>query len=66
MLTEKNHTAAHFQWEGEDLILHNHNVTLENRNNSYYPLFYINAKLGVDMGWFKDLGNDKYPKFINS
>ena len=57
----KNHTSAHFEWEGDNLVLHNHDVKLEKwTDNSYYPSFFINANLAVDMGWFKDLGNNKY------
>ena len=57
----KNHTSVHFEWEGDDLVLYNHDVKLEKwTDNSYYPSFFINANLAVDMGWFKDLGNNKY------
>ena len=34
----KNHTTTHFEWEGEDLVLHNHDVKLEKMSeNAYYP-----------------------------
>ena len=57
----KNHTTAHFEWEGDDLVLHNHDVRLEKwSDNSYYPSFFINADLAWHMGGFKDLGNNKY------
>ena len=56
----ENHTTAHFEWEGDDLVLHNHDMTLQRINNSYYPAFFINAELGVDMGWFINKGNNNY------
>ena len=57
----KNKTTAHFEWEGEDLVLHNVDVKLEKwTDNTYYPSFFINADLAVDMGWFKKDANDKY------
>ena len=56
----ENHTTAHFEWEGCDLVLHNHDVTLQKINNSYFPAFFINADLAVDMGWFIKKGNNNY------
>ena len=29
-------------------------------DNSYYPAFFVNANLAVNMGWFIDKGNNKY------
>ena len=45
-----NHTSVHFEWEGDDLVLHNHDITLEKINNTYHPLFFIKADLAEDMG----------------
>ena len=56
--TDKTH--AHLQWQGDDFVINNQDVTLNKVNNSYYPSFYINAKFAVDMGWFNDLGGGKY------
>ena len=56
----KNHTSVHFEWEGDDLILHNHDVTLEKINTTYYPVFFIKADLAEDMGWFKKNGSGDY------
>ena len=59
----KNNTTAHFVWEGEDLVLHNVDVKLEKWSgvdSTYYPSFFINADLALDMGWFKKNANDKY------
>ena len=55
-----NKTHAHFEWHGDDFVLHNEDVKLTKVNSSFYPSFYINARFAVDMGWFKDLGNDTY------
>ena len=30
------------------------------RDGSYYPAFFVNANLAVDMGWFKKNADDKY------
>ena len=54
-----NKTHAHLQWEGDDFVLNNKDVTLT-KVNIYYPTFHINAKFAVDMGWFNDLGGGKY------
>ena len=56
----QNQTHAHFEWHGDDFMLHNDDVKLTKVNNSYYPSFYINARFAVDMGWFNDLGGGKY------
>ena len=56
----KNHSHAHFEWEGDDLVLHNTDVKLEKIGSLYYPAFFVDAEFAVEMGWFKDLGNDKY------
>ena len=56
----ENHTTVHFEWEGDDLVLHNHDVSLQKINNSYHPAFYINADLAVDMGWFVNKGDNNY------
>ena len=56
--TDKTH--AHLQWQGDDFVINNQDVTLTKVNKSYYPSFYINAKFAVDMGWFNDLGGGKY------
>ena len=56
----KNHTSAHFEWEGDDFVLHNHDVKLTRHNANYYPKFYINAALAVAMGWFIDKGSNNY------
>ena len=55
-----NQTHAHFEWHGDDFMLHNNDVKLIKVNNDYYPSFYINAGFAVDMGWFVDLGGGKY------
>ena len=54
----KNHTTAHFEWEGDDLVLHNHDVSLTRYLGSYYPSFYIHSDLAVYMGWFIDGHNN--------
>ena len=57
----QNKTHAHFLWEGDDFVLHNTDVKLEKwTDDAYYPSFFIDADLAMDMGWFKDLGNNKY------
>ena len=57
----KNHTTVHFEWQGDDLVMHNPDVTMEKwTDNSYYPAFFVDADLAVDMGWFKLLPNGKY------
>ena len=56
----KNHTAVQFEWEGEDLLLKNTDVKLQKHLGTYYPLFAVDAEFAVEMGWFKDLGNDQY------
>ena len=55
-----NKTHAYFEWQGDDFVINNNDVKLTKVNNTYYPTFHINAKFAVDMGWFKDLGNDTY------
>ena len=53
--------SAHFHWEGEDFVLHNTDVKLEKlSDNAYYPSFFINADLAVNMGWFINKGNNNY------
>ena len=56
----KNHTSAHFVWEGDDLLIHNHDVKLQKINNTYYPSFFIKADLAEDMGWFKKNSSGEY------
>ena len=57
----KNRTAVCFEWEGDDLVIHNQDVKMEKwTDNSYYPAFFVNADLAVNMGWFIDKGNNKY------
>ena len=56
-----NRTYVHFKWEGDDFVLDNSSVKLGKVISvSYYPHFHVNADLAVEMGWFKELGNDKY------
>ena len=56
-----NHTSVQFEWQGDDLVMQNSDVTLEKRTDgTYYPSFFVNAELAVDMGWFKLLSNGKY------
>ena len=55
-----NHTSPHFEWQGDDLFLHNHDVKLTKHNTVYYPQFYINAELAVALGWFIDKGSNNY------
>ena len=52
-----NHTTPHFEWDGDDLVLHNTDVKLTKRNALYYPKFFINAALAVDMRFFIDNGS---------
>ena len=56
----ENHTSAHFKWEGDDLILHNHDVKLTKYGGNYYPSFHIKPELAVAMGWFVNKGNNNY------
>ena len=48
----ENHTSMHIVREGDDFVLHSHDVKLTKQNAVYYPKFYINAALAVAMGWF--------------
>ena len=56
----ENHTHTHFSWEGDELILHNHDVKLTKYGGNYYPSFHIKAELAVAMGWFVYKGNNNY------
>ena len=56
----ENHTSVHFTHEGDDFILHNHDVKLTKHGGTYYPSFHINAELTVAMGWFVDKGSNVY------
>ena len=56
----ENHTSMHFEWQGEDLVLHNHDVKLTRHNAEYYPMFFINANLAIYMRWFVNKGNNNY------
>ena len=56
----ENHRSAHFEWEGDDFILHNHDVKLTKYGGSYYPSFHIKPELAVAMGWFVNKGNNNY------
>ena len=57
----KNKTYAHILWEGDDLVFHNDDVKLEKwTDGSYYPAFFIDADLAVDMEWFVNKGDNKY------
>ena len=53
----ENHTAAHFEWQGEDLVMHNRDVKLTRHNAQYYPKFYIHVDLAKDMKWFIHTGS---------
>ena len=41
----ENHTSAHFKWEGDDFILHNHDMKLTKHGGNYYPSFHIKSEL---------------------
>ena len=56
----ENHTSPHFEWEGDDFILHNHDVKLTKYSGNYYPSFHIKSSLAVAMGWFVNKGNNNY------
>ena len=56
----ENHTSPHFEWQGDDFVLHNHDVKLTRHNANYYPKFYINVNLAVYMRWFVDKGGNNY------
>ena len=50
-------------FSGKEMIwfFNNDDVKLEKwTDGSYYPAFFINAGLAVDMGWFVDKGENKY------
>ena len=61
----KNHTSPHFEWEGDDFVLHNADVKLTRHNAIYYPKFYINAALAVAMGWFVHKYGNSYGLGLN-
>ena len=56
----ENHSTVHFEWEGDDMVLHNHDVKLADINSAYYPSLFIKANLAVEMGWFIDKGGNSY------
>ena len=55
-----NHTSPHFKWEGDDLVLHNTDVSLTKYFGNYYPSFHIKSELAVAMGWFVNKGNNNF------
>ena len=59
-ISGENHTSTHFEWQGDDFVLHNHDVKLTRHNSTYYPKFYINAALAMTIGWFIDRGGNSY------
>ena len=46
--------------QGDDFIIHNHDVKLTRHNAQYYPKFYIHPDLAVYLGWFVDKGSNSY------
>ena len=56
----ENHTSVHFSREGDDFILHNHEVKLTKHGGTYYPSFHIKKELAEAMGWFVNRGNDSF------
>ena len=55
--TTKKSNLLNFQFEGDDFVFENTNVNLRLFNGHYYPQFYVNLELSIDMGWFKKNGN---------
>ena len=56
----ENHTSPHFEWQGNDFTLHNHDVKLTKHGGVYYPSFHIKSEMAVAMGWFVHKGGNNY------
>jgi len=56
--TSKKSNLLNFQFEGEDFVIDNTELSMRLFNGHYYPQTYINLELVIDIGWFKMDGNN--------
>ena len=54
-------TYVKFKWEGEDLVIGNSNLYMQEITNhtgtSHFPSFYLSTELALEMGWFQKREN---------